>query len=753
MPKKTVVPENAESAAPPEAGKPSPAFLSPFCTTFPLFSAAGLDHVGNTLTNQRSGAGGGRPFSAAAPAPPVKVNPEAVGGEDGVCSPVRSVNKHCGSLLTGELTRRDGRASHCSGASQNIRSKAQILALLQGKPAVSKDVKSEVTERVPQGPPRGALPVTAKPRCLIDQEASAEVRTGTAHCQRQSESATGRGSPRAACSSSRSSPARSTTSGRSLHRKPTAQGEGVNLYLKDPLVRKRIQLFEMCAENGQVYGEDQPVAGSNDQSWDQEVKAGITSFCGSDSLPVACGAAEGEGFLAESDAEEGGETPAHQDVLLCPAGGDAQEAHPGGAPGRERRPQTSFLPGSEHLHIESSPSDGSRVPGAAPDVFSEGNTDGGSLTGTQEPMRNVTPPVLEVTFNLNHFETSDTEEESQESDRISQGSECWVEETLVNECGPRVEKRQEDVSRDNIDSGRSPLLMPPEPSPTEETLLSRLCGQARVGLDVGPWAAGTTGDGEGLDGSSDSASQWTGAVHHQDADQSVQDIRTSRDCASLPSKPEGMNLNLHCPHFLNVAANQNPANSPFSEQPQPGPGPVITGGDLASPTPSASDSSIHLSRARQTHSEEGMALDQSDPRGSSSLFCPLGREHPVFKDAEAHDPAPADLGGVVTSLHDHSGVDIAGEGRQPWASPQDSPERSGLVDSISLLKSLSEHSTALEVLEELREKTATFEQGVLQAQGPGSSPAGEDGTSTWGGVGVLQVTMAHLHGEGWGSCR
>ncbi|VCX41390.1 unnamed protein product, partial [Gulo gulo] len=59
-------------------------------------------------------------------------------------------------------------------------------------------------------------------------------------------------------------------------------------------------------------------------------------------------------------------------------------------------------------------------------------------------------------------------------------------------------------------------------------------------------------------------------------------------------------------------------------------------------------------------------------------------------------------------------VETDGESKQYSNSPRNPSEPSGLVNNISILKSLSEHSTALEGLEILKKKSTAFkQQGTL----------------------------------------
>ncbi|XP_059867822.1 5'-3' DNA helicase ZGRF1 [Delphinus delphis] len=729
VPKKMVITENNESAVSFEAKKPGPIFLPPLYSTPPLFSTFGKKDINNIPTDPenivtyKNRERNGIPFSSLVSTSSFKVNPEMLCEENYFCSPVSFVNKHSDSLLTNEPMKRDSLVSHCLGVSQNIRSKAQILALLKSKStSMSKELNSEITGHFPQMQPQGSLKIPTKPKCLIEQEEYAEVKsTESLHYQHQSENTMRNKSRWAMYLSSQSSPIHSSTvDGNDIEKNPKAQVG--NLNLKDLLVQKRIQFFETGAENGKNYNEDKPVD-DNDQTWDQEGKLEIPSFCDSSSLPVTCSNAENDGFLSESDIQKNNKRPLNQNDQMGIKGSilirkKAQEIDIRGTPEKEYK----------HLQIESSLSNNSGISDDNTDIFSKSSTNNELLNNIHEPMSNVTQPLVEVTFNLKNFETSDTEEESEESNRISQDSEGWVKETLVNDGNSRCEN----ISCKEVGSEHLPLSTSTgdklsETFPMKEILPSQFCDKTCVGFDRGPWKAGSTGkeiEEEWSDTLSnfDSSLEWTDDVYAENNEGSNKSIS-----ASFPNKSESINTNLHIPHFLNIATHQNPEKNLFSEQAQPRP--FIMGSDLDKnskqvlPLTSSSDNSIQLLNASQIHSEECIALDKSHTQVSNSLFYPLGKKHPISKDTESHVPESEDLGRTRSLPQDHIDVETAGESKQYWNNPRHSSELSRLVNSISLLKSLSEHSTALEGLEVLKKRNTAFkQQGTRQTDEPDSNP-------------------------------
>ncbi|XP_046947513.1 protein ZGRF1 isoform X2 [Lynx rufus] len=750
VPKKMMITENGETTASLEAKKPGPNFLSPLYSTPPLFSTAGKKDINNmpidpeNIVTYRNREANGLRFSSVVSTPSFKSNPEMLCEENYSCFPVCSaVNKHSDSLLTNEAIKKDGLISHCLGVSQNVRSKAHILALLKSKSTMCKEPNSGITEHLPQIQLQGSINIPTKPKCIIEQKECADVKsTESLHDRHQSEKNVRNKSRWAMYLSSQSSPVHSSSEdGNNIERKPKAQEDNIDLNLRDLLVQEKIQFFETCAEEGKKYNEDKPVD-ANDQFWDQEVELEIPSFCESNHIPVTCSNVENDGLLSEPDIQKNNKIPVNENDQMCLKGSvlireNTQEINICGTPEKEYKQPVSFLPESEHLQIESSRSKNSRVSDDFTSMLSNSNTDSESLNSIPKPMSNVTQPLVEVTFNLNNFETSDTEEESQENNKISQDSGSRVKETLVNDSSPDVQKRCEDISCTEVGSKHLSLLTsigdkPTKTFPIKETLLSQFCDKAYVGFDTGPWKAENVRKGteEYSDTLSnfDSSLEWTDDVYvdnNEDANKSIQKVRINYDTASLLSKSKDVSSNLHIPH-LNIVINQTPENSLLDqEEPQP----FVMGsnldknGEWVLPSISSSDISIQQLNVNQNHSEECVALDKSNTQVSNSLFYPLGKKRPISKDTEACIPEPEDLGRIRSLDHDHIDVETVGESKQYWNIPRNPSELSGLVNNISLLKSLSEHSTALEGLEILKKKNTTFkQQGTLQTCEPDSNP-------------------------------
>ncbi|XP_037686413.1 protein ZGRF1 [Choloepus didactylus] len=737
VPKKTVITENGESAASLEAKKPGPTFLSPFYSIPPLFSTVGKKDIKSVpvgpenIVSYKNRERNDLSFSSVVSTPSFKINPENY-----FSSPITSVIKHSDSLLTNEPMKIDSLTSHCLGISQNIRSKAQILALLKSKStSTCEELNSEITEHFPQIQAQGCLKIPTKPKCLIEQEECTEVKnTESLHYQHQSENIRKRSRWAMYLSSQRSPVPSSNADESDRAKKLKAQGGNINLNLKDLLVQKRMLYFETCAEGEEKYNEDKQV--ENNQPQDEDKNFEIPLFCGSTSLPVTCSSAENDGLLSESDSQENNKRPFNHNDQECIKEPilireNSQEVNICGTSEKEYKQLMSSLPQWEHLQIGSPISNNSRISDDIIDMFSKGSLDNKAINSSQEPMSNVTQQFLEVTFNLNNFETSDTEEESQESNKISQNSVCWVKEILVNDGDSCIQKSCDDMSCKEIGCEHLPLLpstggKSTETFPVKETLPSqlyaktcvdfgmRLCEGENTGIEIEEECNDTLSNFDSLECIDDMYID-----DNEYANKSNQELRTDYNFASLPNEFKDIKTNLHIPHLLNIASNQTPENNNLFSEDSQSPQSFILGSDLDKneeqilPSTSSSDSSIQPLNTNQNHSEY-IALDKSYS---------LEKRHFSSQETEAHISESEDLGRIGSLPHDHNGKETVGECKQCRNDPTNSSGLSGLVNNISLLRSLSEHSTALESLEILKKKNTIFkQQGTQQTYGPDSSP-------------------------------
>ena len=96
--------------------------------------------------------------------------------------------------------------------------------------------------------------------------------------------------------------------------KPEAQGD-VNIFnLSELLVGKRAELFETCAEKGELYREDKPVDNSC-QSWNHEENFGAPLFCENNNLLVNCSSKENVDLLLEPDIQNNNKVTSSKDSI------------------------------------------------------------------------------------------------------------------------------------------------------------------------------------------------------------------------------------------------------------------------------------------------------------------------------------------------------------------------------------------------------------------------------------------------------
>ncbi|KAM6148062.1 LOW QUALITY PROTEIN: 5'-3' DNA helicase ZGRF1 [Erethizon dorsatum] len=612
VPKKMVVMENGDSSASFEAGT---TFFSPFYSIPPLFPTVGRKEINNTQTAPDSTVAA-QTGASWGPCPPTssEPSPAVLDEEDPSCTPLGPGRRRADPVLATEPTRGHSSAAHCSrGSRQHIRSQAQILALLKSTPAVM----GEHRDAEPAGC-CGQLQAPAARRAGL--EGHTEVMgTERPHSQRQLEDAAGGRSRWAVYLSPQGSLAASAKSVDDVERQAAVQENDVYLNLEDLLERKRMQAFGTCAEKGKKHHEDEP--GDSSECWHQEEKLEMPSFCGSSHLLVSCSSAGQGGLLSEADiggnhkAPFGGKDQGYMGeavlaVSACGALGQNCQ--------RAARSPTAL----GHQQAESSLSQDSRTPDDIADTVSESDAASESLDGVQESEGNETQPFLEVTFNLSNFETSDTEEESQESSSLSQNAGSWVK-GILGDGSSCVQKPHEGSSCQEISSEHLPCLTSvgdkwTEKCPVKETL-SQFCDKTCVGVDPGPCEGGNTGEEEDSD-------------------------------------------------------------------------------PVSSPDPSAAGSA------------DGCVDNAED----------------AHRDTEVYVPEHDNLERGRSLSRDHIEIEAAGNSSRSWSNPRNSSELSGVVNNISLLKSLSEHRTALESVEMLKRGNAAFpQQGAPQVEESESRTEGE----------------------------
>ncbi|XP_036046879.1 protein ZGRF1 [Onychomys torridus] len=579
VPKTVTVTENGESAASFGDLEPGPTFPSLFSSTLPLFSAVGqkdISHVPadhENSVNFRSRERYDRPFSLVSSA--FNINSDTLIKEDKSCSPITSETQHSDSLLASEPVRRNSLESYCPGVSRNLRSKAQILALLKSKSTnVNKDLTCEITGQFPKIQTQG---------CSKQKEEYAERKnSGSVRSELRAENPPRTTSRWTIYLPSQSSPPCSPTDENDTEDKPEAQENVNTLNLSELLVEKKAELFETCAEKGELYRDDKPVD-SNCQYWNHEENLGVPSFCENNTLLVSCSSKENVDFSLKPDIQNSGQVLSDQNDsvfmggVLC-TGGSIRVADTDAAL-EHGYPSCSSEREHKQTEVEPSLSNNSRTSDDVADIGSKSRADTESLDTIYQPSQ----PFLEVSFNLSNFETSDTDEASQEDSKLSQDSESREKEVLL------TDDSHGDIGCQEIAQKPLPLLSsaggrPKESLPAKETLLSEFCDRTCVGFYSGPHEDTDTGKAAreqcGDTGSSlDSSQEWdeeVPGVRGEDVEKSIQRDGV-KDGIVLPSnKPKGISTGLHSPYFLNTVTNPAPENSDLFSEARKSPASVVS---------------------------------------------------------------------------------------------------------------------------------------------------------------------------------
>ncbi|XP_069878575.1 5'-3' DNA helicase ZGRF1 [Dipodomys merriami] len=727
VPKKVVVTENASSAETLETEKPHLPFFPPFSSTLPLFSTVGKKDLNNMPTvpenvvTYKNIERNNTPCSSVVSTSSLNSDPKLLSEESYFCSSINSQSKHSDPLLTSEPISRNSLVSHCK-VSQTIRSKAQILALLKSK----SNLNFEITRHFSQVEPQGSSeknPTTSKH--LVQQEEYAQTKgTEKPHDEQPSENPSRYKSRWAIYLPSRSC----TVDENDREGEPESQEDDINL--KNFLAQKT---FEACPENGKKYHED-----NNHQFWNQEEKLESLSFCESSSLPVSCNSTENDDLLLASNNQTSSEISLNHNGVCIedPVCIREKVIYTHGLIEQDYKP-VSPLPKSEHIQGEPLHNNNSSLSYGTAGMSSECHTENESLNAVCE----LSQPSIEVTFNLSNFEISDTDEESLESNKHSQDSEQGEKEILVNNGNSCVQKSCENINCQKIGNEPLPLLTAiggklTEILPRKEPLLSEFCDRICVGFDTGACKDVNTGkaieeqDRDTLS-NFDLSLEWDVVDEYADsnegAEKSTQKIRSNYDCVSPLSKSEGLQRSLHMPHFSDTVTNQTPKNNyVFSEDAHSQPSILESNLDKNEhevlTSISNTDDNIQLLNTSKDHSEY-ITFDKSKTQGFNSLVCPLRKKHSISEESEACILEPEDLERITSSPQDCIEVETTRKSTHSWSNSRDCSELPRVVNNFSLLKSLSEHSTALESLEIFQKKDSAFQQqGIEQTYEPDSSP-------------------------------
>ncbi|XP_051021655.1 protein ZGRF1 [Acomys russatus] len=585
VPKTVTVKENGDSAASLGDVKPGPTVLPPFSSTLPLFSTVGQKDINHTsaysenIVTFKNKERSDMPFSLISPSS--KINSDTLGKEDSFCFPPSSNTQHSDSLLANEPMRRNSLGSHCPGVSQNLRSKAQILALLKSSStSMSNDLHCETTGHFPKVQPQGCLKIPSKPK----EEYAETQSTGQLCCELPSERPTRTTSRWTMFLPSQRSPACSARDEDDADDNLGAQEEVDIFNFSELLLQKKSELFETCTEKGELYSEDKPVD-NNCQYWNEEENL-APSFCENSPLLDSYSSKENVDLLSESDIQNSSQVLFNQNDQICTEGSlcsrdrvqvadTALEA--------ECRPVSPLPERHTQTETASSQRNNSELSDDIADMPAKTNAERETLNTSH----NLPQPFLEVSFNLSNFETSDTDEASQEDSKLSQDSDSWGKEILLTDDSC-VQKSCGDIGCQEIARRHLPLpplagVKPKEVLPANETLLSEFCDRTCVGFYAGPHEDANPGKAveEQCDdpGSSlDLSLEWNEDVQadsKEDANKSIQRNDTNYGIVSPSNKPKGIGTSLHIPYLLKTVISPAPENSDLFSEARGSPATVV----------------------------------------------------------------------------------------------------------------------------------------------------------------------------------
>ncbi|XP_043827956.1 protein ZGRF1 [Dromiciops gliroides] len=495
VPKKMATIENDESAASLLSKESYPTFSSLFSCTPPLFSTTGkknrdtvmpsdsssvIDYE-NSNTNDMS-------ISLLLSTTPILSNQKRFYDEDD-CSFLNSVPRKSDSSLETEYMKEDCLTTRGSATSQNIRSKEQILALLKSKSAPS----MEVIESFPLGHLTEEIKGSLKPQCIIGREEEITEMNGSKNIPHQYNLENNirkrsRWDIYLPKSLSVSSSDVSDTD-----RKSEDQGDNLDLDLKGPFEQKEMPLFATSSEKI-TYKTDSQINNDDPTTCDQKINFQVSSCCQSElgaNLPDVDSKNEHHFLLSEHKTE----MLFNDDYPKCIKGSlfireNVQELNKPGVPERESSLKLSSQPEWEHpqLQRDSSCINNNLAISDNLAISVSKNRAENENINTNTDLNSKAEPFLEVTFNLDNFDISDTEEESEHSNSFPLCSKHWLKK-ISSEDKMCAESKFEDrvnSQEDNHDHLSHLITInssPPAKFPIKKTLSSQICTEISVDFD------------------------------------------------------------------------------------------------------------------------------------------------------------------------------------------------------------------------------------------------------------------------------
>ncbi|XP_056659041.1 protein ZGRF1 isoform X4 [Monodelphis domestica] len=727
VPKKMATKENDGSATSLLSKESCPTFSPLFYCTPPLFSTTGkkdrslimpLDF--NSVVDYKNSDTNDVSIPLLLSTTSINSNQEGLSEEDDH-SFLNSVTKKSDISVEEDCLTNRG-----STTSQNIRSKEQILALLKSKSTPT----SEVIEYFPPGHLTEEIKNSPRAQCIIGREEEITEVNSTKNMSHQyhlENNANKRSRwdiylPKSLSTSLDVS----DTKGKSED-----QDDNLNLDLKGPFEQKEMNLFAVDSKKNVEYKTDDQIDNDDQTTYNQKIHFQVSSSSESElgaNLPIVYSNDEHH-YLSESKTE----MLFNDDYTKSITGSlftkqYVQELNKTEIPEKESHLKLSFQPEWEYSQIQRDPS---CISNNLETLVSESRAEDENIK-TNMDLNSKPEPFLEVTFNLDNFDISDTEEESQNS-IFPLDSEHWLKK-ISSENKTYVERKfevkdnsQEDDS-EHLSHLRTVNSSPPAKFPIMKTPSSQICTKTLLGFD----RIGKDNEASFLFNSNlpevenieeemsnfetlsrgiscDSSSKQTddilvcGSGH---CNGSVPQTNTDCDHVSPQSKSKNIKTTLHMLSLSSIGMTQTlETNMQFTKDNGHN---CILGNYLHDgPLPVKNDSSLLLNTGQNHHSDsECNIFDVSGTQTSDNFW---EKKQPISKEVGVYEFEDT---GSMESME--SKIQTNKECRKYQDSAGNSFGLSELVNSISLLRSLSEHSTALESLEKLKERNPDMKRHRFQ---------------------------------------
>ncbi|XP_068951400.1 5'-3' DNA helicase ZGRF1 isoform X2 [Petaurus breviceps papuanus] len=744
VPKKMAAIENGESTASLLSKESCPTFSSLFYCTPPLFSTTGKKNRSsvmpsdcNSVLDPKNSNTSDMSISLLLSTASITSNQKGFFDEDDH-SFFNSATNKSDSSLDPEYVKEDCLTTRGSAASQNVRSKEQILALLK-----SKSTTVEVVEHFSRGHLTEEIKGSLEPQCIIGMEEEITEMSSTKNIPQQCHLENdvrkrSRWDIYLPKSLSGSSSDVSDSEGKSKD-----QDGNLDLGLKGPFEQKVKHPFATDSEKKVVYMTDNQIDNDDQTTCNQKINFQASSLCQSElgaNLPVLSNINEHQ-YLSKSKSE----MLFNNNYPKCIKGSvltreNVQELDKTGVPERENHLKLSSQPEWEYAQLQkdfSCISNNLAVSDNLP-TFSKSRAENENIN-TNTDLNSKSETFLEVTFNLDNSDISDSEEESQNGNIFSPGSEHCLKK-ISSEEKMCAERKFEDSSNSQEDDNEHlPHLTtinssPPAKFPIKKTLSSQIYTETSVDFDrigngnetsflfntnlpevenVEEEMTVDTSDFETLS----RGTKWDSSYKQTDdiliygnshCNRSVHPTVTDYDHVPPQSKSTDIENTSHLPSLSSISMTHTSEDDMLLFTKDSGYDCTLGNYLQDGPLPVKNDS-LQLSNTDRNYDSDSEwdVFDITSTQISDTPF--WEKMHPISKEIGVCEFEATES---MESLQ--SKVETNKECRKYWDSAGNSFELTELVNCMSLLRSLTEHSTALESLEKFKERNPDLKHHRIQ---------------------------------------